>query len=96
MGSQAQHAVSHEAVTQVPTRRQLAARKRAVRTKEVNQAAKAWLAGRKDSQTPVADRLIARHLGKGWTEASAREALHNCLTFESDNNFGLLETVYIH
>jgi len=65
---QAQHAVSHEAVTQAPTRRQIAARKRAVRTKEVNQAAKAWLAGRKDSQTSIADRLIARYIGKGGTD----------------------------
>jgi len=38
-----------------PTRRQLAAQRRAER----NAQAKQWLAGRKDSQTPVEDRLIA-------------------------------------
>jgi len=79
MGSQAH--------TEAPlTRRQIAARERAARTKVVNAAAKAWLAGRKDSQTPAADRLIARHIGKGWNEASAREILHSCLRSESENN----------
>jgi len=87
MGSQAH--------TEAPlTRRQIAARKRAERTKAVNAAAKAWLASRKDSQTPAADRLIARHIGKGWNEASAREILHSCLRSESENNFGRFETSY--
>jgi len=66
--------------TETPlTRRQIAARKRAAEQARINQAAKEWLAGRKGSKTPVADRLIARHIGKGESEESARENLKVCL-----------------
>jgi len=94
MGSQVAHAVSHEATTEAPlTRRQMAARKRAEEMKAVNQAAKAWLATRKNSKTPVADRLIARHIGKGWNEAVARQTLLACLT---DSEWDTVQDDYAH
>jgi len=71
-------AVAH---SQVPSRRQIAARKRAL----AQRAGQAWLAGRANSPTPVADRLIARYIGKGWSEESARKILkEHCLTFNSE------------
>jgi len=61
-------------------RRQIAARKRAAEQARINQAAKEWLAGRKGSKTPVADRLIAKWVADDYSsEVALRKILRGCV-----------------
>jgi len=78
------------------TRRQVAARKCAVAQKAINQAAKAWLVGRQDSATPVADRLIARHMRKCGTDAVyATTLLQNSLICRNSRKISYFQRHYV-